>query len=68
MAYTSDESGSSEVYVARFPSLEDRQAVSIGEGWAPVVVIALRQTSAPLGKRYVEEAGGAIDRLGIECP
>ena len=36
VAYTSDESGSSEVYVARFPSLEDRQAVSIGEGWAPL--------------------------------
>ena len=39
VAYDSDETGRPEVYLARFPELEDKQAVSIGGGhevlWSP---------------------------------
>ena len=36
VAYRSHETGESEVYVAQFPTLEGRQAVSVGGGWSPV--------------------------------
>ena len=36
VAYRSDESGEAEVYVARFPTLERRQPVSVGGGWSPM--------------------------------
>ena len=39
LAYTSDETGRNEVYVQRFPELEDRRLVSVGGGhrstWSP---------------------------------
>ena len=35
LAYTSDETGRSEVYVQRFPELEDRRPVSVGGGYRP---------------------------------
>ena len=35
LAYDSDESGQAEVYVTRFPSLGDRQVVSVGGGIVP---------------------------------
>ena len=35
IAYRSDETCQPEVYVARFPTLESRQPVSLGGGWAP---------------------------------
>ena len=36
VAYRSHESGRPEVYVARFPTLEDRQPVSVEGGWSPL--------------------------------
>ena len=35
LAYTSDETGRNEVYVQRFPELEDRRPVSVGGGYRP---------------------------------
>ena len=35
LAYTSNETGQFEVYVQRFPELEDRQQVSVGGGYRP---------------------------------
>ena len=36
VAYRLHETGESEVYVAPLPTLEGRQAVSVGGGWSPV--------------------------------
>jgi serine/threonine-protein kinase len=35
LAYTSDETGRNEVYVLRFPALENRRPISVGGGHAP---------------------------------
>ena len=36
VAYRSHETGQSEAYVARYPSMQGRQPVSVGGGWSPV--------------------------------
>ena len=35
LAYTSNETGRNEVYVQRFPELEDRRPISVGGGYRP---------------------------------
>jgi dipeptidyl aminopeptidase/acylaminoacyl peptidase len=50
IAYTSLESGTSEVYVQRFPELGDRQPVSVGGGYWP--------TWSPDGRTLIYVRGG----------
>lgn len=61
LAYTSDASGTAEVYVVRFPDLVDRQQVSRGGGSEPVWAPRSRQlffrTPGSLASVVVEDGG-----------
>ena len=60
IAYSSDETGEREVYVARFPTLEDRQPVSSEGGWAPTFSPDGRELFYRTNRGLILTAGGLM--------